>query len=83
MKTHPKKQHHAAAPADTVLYTVLSPDGLPLTPDPFTSPAQARAFIRRWCRSYRQQGYYSSVDTGRIPLDILPRCLEIVALPPA
>jgi len=74
MKTHPQKQHHASklpAPAgqpsqDTNLkaikFNVLSPDGFPISPEPFDSLKAARKYVRQWVEGYRQQGYYSHKD---------------------
>ena len=58
-------------------YHVISPDGFPLTLEPFQSKRQAREFIPLWLKRYEQQGYYSAV-TRRIPLDELRSYLRIV-----
>jgi hypothetical protein len=63
---------------ETQKWNVLSPDGFPITPEPFASEQAARDFIPRWCSRYEEQGYYSAVG-GRIPLDELPDELRIVA----
>jgi hypothetical protein len=93
MKTHPKKQHHASklpAPAgqpsqDTkhkaVKVNVLSPDGFPISPEPFKSIRAAKKYVREWVEGYRQQGYYRHKDFF-IPLDILHKCVDYEAVPP-
>jgi hypothetical protein len=86
MKTHPKKQHHASAKhadntADTVRYNVVSPDGFPITPEPFASVKAAKKFIPIWVEGYRQQGYYKYKDF-HIPFKILHKCVEIEAVLP-
>ena len=83
MNTHQKNKNHASGEnAGTNRYVVLSPDGCPIALEPFASLEAAEAYIPRWCELYREQGFYSSVDCGRIPLHVLPRCLEIITLPP-
>lgn len=59
-------------------YHVLSPDGFPITLEPFNSKAEALAYIPRWCHRFKHQGYYSAVG-GRIPLSALPHRLMVVA----
>ncbi len=59
-------------------YNVISPDGLPITDEPFKSRQEALAYIQKWCDSFKSQGYYAGVEE-RIPLDELPSRLEIVA----
>jgi hypothetical protein len=86
MKTHPKKQHHASAQhadnaADTVRYNVLSPDGFPISPEPFNSLKAAKKYVREWVEGYRQQGYYSHKDFF-IPLAILHKCVDFKAVLP-
>ena len=95
MKTHSKSKSNASglnsrcgkSSADinqaATQFQVLSPDGFPITLEPFASLEQAKRYIPRWCKRFKPQGYYSSVDYGRIPLNILARCVQIEALPPA
>jgi len=59
-------------------YDVLSPDGFPITHEPFKSKQAALDYIPRWCARYEQQGYYSTAQREHIPLEMLPGCLEIV-----
>lgn len=93
MKTHPTK-HHAPATharpgklstgtkAKKPQFTVLSPDGLPIWPEPFDSYKAAKKFIPFWIDTYcRPQGFYASLHYGHIPLDVLPKCFDIEVLP--
>jgi len=80
MKTHPKKQNHApsiTAPAGSLMqdtnnrpvrYHVMSPDGLPITPESFDSLEAAARYIPKWFEMFRHQGFYAAVGR-RIPLD--------------
>lgn len=93
MKTNPTNHHAPATNArpgqlstgtnpGKVQFTVLSPDGLPLWPEPFDSYQAAEKFIPVWIEEYcRPQGYYASTNYGRIPLGILPNYFDIVPLP--
>ena len=58
-------------------FSVISPDGVPIAPEPFASREEAEQFVSRWCERYVRQGYYAAVD-GRIPLEELPNYLSIV-----
>jgi hypothetical protein len=60
------------------LYDVLSPDGFPITCESFPSKKAALAAVPLWCSRFERQGYYSTSNREQIPLDELPRCLEIV-----
>jgi len=58
----------------TVL-TVLSPDGLPISPKPHATRAKAEAALAKWCQRFAAQGYYSTAAGEHIPLAALPsRC---------
>jgi len=59
-------------------YHVLSPDGFPISHEPFKSRRAAMKAIPEWCKRYELQGYYSTSDRQRISLEDLPYCLEIV-----
>ena len=61
-------------------FDVLSPDGFPITFEPFESKRAAREFIPKWCKRYELQGYYSTSRWEHIPLDELPDRLSIVSL---
>ena len=51
-------------------YRVLSPDGFRIerSPATYTSFKKAIEAFNKWKKNYKQQGYYSSVQFGRIPL---------------
>lgn len=59
-------------------YHVLSPDGFPITHEPFASERAAMKYIPQWCEQYQRQGYYSTSGRGRIALEELPDFLRIV-----
>lgn len=58
-------------------YNLISPDGLPSWPEPFTSLIElakgAAAFVER----YRHQGYYKTMRMEQIPLDKLLDYCEV------
>lgn len=60
------------------MYDVISPDGFPITCEPFQSEAEALAYIPRWCQRYQQQGYYSTSRRDQISLEDLPGYLRLV-----
>ena len=56
-------------------WRVLSPDGVPIEPDPFPTLAAADAALTRWCQRFAVQGYYAAATGERIALADLPsRC---------
>jgi hypothetical protein len=58
---------------------VLSPDGFPIHfADTYKSVEEAKKAIQEWKKNYERQGYYSSTQYGRIPLDELENYCEIV-----
>ena len=59
-------------------FNVLSPDGFPISAEPFNSQKEAEAAIPKWCERYEPQGYYSTADRERIPVKELPDHLQIV-----
>jgi len=61
------------------LYDVLSPDGFPITCEPFKTKKAALEYVPRWCERYQQQGYYSTARRDQIPLHELPDYLRLVA----
>jgi hypothetical protein len=51
---------------------ILSPDGFPINRDgEFKTKKIALDYFENWKKQYERQGYYSSVDHGKIPLDKL------------
>lgn len=54
-------------------YDILSPDGFAMHPtDTYTTKKAAFEFFVTWSFQYKKhQGYYSSVNFGRIPADNL------------
>jgi len=54
-------------------YEVLSPDGFTIEFDRpyYLSKKKAFEAFDKWKKRYEQQGYYSSNNYGRIPLDQL------------
>ena len=59
---------------DRIRWTVVSPDGIPITPETHATEEAAREALAAWCRRYEAQGHYAAVD-GRITLADLPgRC---------
>ena len=63
-------------------FNVLSPDGFPISREPFKSQQEAEEAIPKWCERYEQQGYYSTSSRERIPVAELPQHLEIVSNQP-
>jgi hypothetical protein len=59
-------------------YDVISPDGFPITCEPFKSKKEALNYIPGWCERFRQQGYYSTASRDHIALEDLPDYLEII-----
>ena len=63
------------------MYQVLSPDGFPITRDEnFSSLEKAKEALVLFIKRYEKQGYYSSVDYGRIPINQIENYCEIVKL---
>lgn len=54
-------------------YFVYSPDNFTIDPNYgyYTSKKKAMDAFEQWKQRYERQGYYSSNDYGRIPLDSL------------
>ena len=61
------------------MFDVLSPDGFPITCEPFKTKKAALKFIPQWCERYQQQGYYSTTNRDQIPLNELPDYLRLVS----
>ena len=60
-------------------YLVLSPDGLPVTDEPFSNKKAAEDFIPLYCQRFTEQGYYAAIYS-RIPLNELPDYLSVVPI---
>jgi hypothetical protein len=60
------------------VFNVISPDGIPITPQPFSSFKAAEKYIPRWVRRYECQGYYATAGGERIPLADLSSRVVIV-----
>jgi hypothetical protein len=60
------------------MYHVISPDGFPITCEPFASEREALSAIPVWCQRFKNQGYYSTSNRQKIPLKELPDYLEVV-----
>ena len=60
------------------MYDVISPDGFPIAHEPFNTQAEALKYAFQWCKRFEQQGYYSTSRRGKIPLEDLPECLDLV-----
>ncbi len=58
---------------------VLSPDGFTIEFDKPYYPSKKKAFeaFDKWKKRYELQGYYSSNEYGRIPLDELEEHMSI------
>ena len=62
-------------------YDVLSPDGFSIHPvDTYPSLDEARKAFDDWKKGYERQGYYSSVNYGRIALSDLKGYIKIIKL---
>jgi hypothetical protein len=62
---------------DKEKYQIISPDGLPITDEPFESKQEALAYVHGWRDHFQQQGYYAGVSK-RISLEELAGHLTIV-----
>jgi hypothetical protein len=61
-----------------IMYNVISPDGFPITCEPFASERDALEAIPAWCQRFKKQGYYSTSGLQRIPLKELRDYLSVV-----
>jgi hypothetical protein len=60
-------------------YDVISPDGFSIHPtDTYKTKAEAAHAFKQWVKRYEVQGYYSSTNYGRIPLEEVIRYCKIV-----
>lgn len=62
-------------------FNALSPDGFPISREPFDSQKDAAAAIAKWCEQYQEQGHYTTAERERIPLKELPNRVQIVSAP--
>ena len=59
-------------------FVVISPDGFPIRRERFYySEKTALKDFNKWVKGYEFQGYYSSVNYGRIPLNELNQYCQI------
>jgi len=62
-------------------FVVISPDGFPIHfKDTYSSIKKAEDALNVWIKNYEHQGYYSSVNWGRIPLNELNHYCQIKQL---
>ena len=62
-------------------FDVISPDGFSIHfSDTYKSVKEAKEAFEQWKKRYEMQGYYSSTNYGRIPLDELKDYCRIVTL---
>jgi hypothetical protein len=63
-------------------YQVLSPDGFTIEFDKwfYRSMKKAKEAFENWKKRYEQQGYYSSTNYGRIPLNELENYCQFKTL---
>lgn len=75
------KQLNKMFPEKDLVYDVLSPDGFSISRDE-TWPTEeaARAAMMEWAKRYEQQGYYSTGNRYRIPVNELPSHCKIITL---
>ena len=62
------------------MYNVVSPDGFPITCEPFTTRRKAIAAIPAWKKRFEKQGYYLTGRLEKIPLKYLREELSVVAV---
>lgn len=62
-------------------YDVISPDGFSIHPtDTYSSIKKAVMAFKEWKERYKLQGYYSSVNFGRIHLDDLEDYMQFIQI---
>jgi hypothetical protein len=67
--------------ATVTKYDVLSPDGFSISFDEmWDTPDEASKALDKWVERYRGQGYYSTTNRERIPLDELTTWCTIVPI---
>ena len=57
------------------MYDVISPDGIPISCEPFNTEKEAVKYALQWCKRFERQGYYSTSGWEKIPLADLPENL--------
>lgn len=63
-------------------FNVLSPDGFTISfDDQYNTKEEAEAALNLWITRYEHQGYYSSVNYGRIPLNELKSYCKFISQP--
>jgi hypothetical protein len=66
---------------NTKQFDVISPDGFSIHPsDVYPTKKKAIKAFEDWKKRYEIQGYYSSMNYGRIPLDELEQECQIVQI---
>ena len=60
------------------LFNVISPDGFPISCEPFASEQEALSAIPVWCNWFKNQGHYSTSNRQNIPLKELPDYLRVI-----
>lgn len=60
------------------MYNILSPDGIPIYMDDFSTKAEALEYFENWKSQFKNQGYYSS-NNGRIDLADLKENCQLIA----
>jgi hypothetical protein len=62
-------------------YVVISPDGFTIHfEETYESKAEAAFAFKQWVKRYENQGYYSSTNHGRIPLNEVIQYCKIVEI---
>lgn len=67
--------------SNKIYYDVLSPDGFSIKPsEKYSSPKQAFEATLQWAKQYERQGYYSSMDYGKILVIDLPDFCKLIRI---
>ena len=67
--------------ATVTKYDVLSPDKFSISFDEvWDTPEEAKEALKKWIGRYKQQGYYSTSNRERIPLDELETWCDIIPI---
>jgi hypothetical protein len=62
-------------------FDVISPDGFSIHfSDTYKTKKEARKAFEEWKKRYEMQGYYSSTNYGRIPLNELENYCKIILI---
>ena len=60
-------------------FDVLSPDGFSISPSQtYSTPGEAYKATLEWAKRYESQGYYSSMDYGKILVIDLPDFCKLI-----